>query len=263
MINFLSLFNQTSGDNKVIIFLHIPRTGGSSLEAYISRNYSNNQILSGGVLKKLDFNGMNERKIIKIVRGVLKRLDFKGMNERKIIKIAIGHIHYGIHQCFSQPSTYITFLRNPVDRIISLFFYAKKNNQHKFHRKIIEEKLHLKDFLLAFPLSRQLFNSQLQHVTGVSSPSEKTLIQAKEIIDQKFLFVGLTERYNEGIRRIHDLLGWGPPREIYHRNRASSNLSSVEYHQAYEIIAKHNFLDLELYNYVKNRYHENISSKMI
>ena len=181
MINFLSLFNQKSGDNKVIIFLHIPRTGGSSLEAYIGENYFKYQVLSGDNLKKLDSIEIDKRKKIKIV---------------------IGHFNFGIHQHFPQPSTYITFFRNPVDRIISLFFYAKKNKHHKFHKKIIEESLHLKDFLFTFPSSRQLFNSQLQHVTGISSPSEDTLIQAKASVEKKFLFVGLTERYNEGINKI-------------------------------------------------------------
>ena len=97
-----------------ILFLHIPKTGGTSIEKYFSNKYSiplNRQSLYG-----YDYNSMGFmfRNKIKNNRNTisLQHYTWRMLQEQKLIK---------------NPTTYkiITIVRNPYNRIISELLYHK------------------------------------------------------------------------------------------------------------------------------------------
>lgn len=51
--------------------------------------------------------------------GVLKDFLKLKENERNQLKLLIGHVDYGIHKNFKEDSKYITFLRDPIERVLS------------------------------------------------------------------------------------------------------------------------------------------------
>jgi hypothetical protein len=97
------------------IYLHIPRTGGTSLRLLMERNYQQDEILP-------IYSGDIEHPERMLPTEAL---------ERGKLRMVRGHIPYGIHahilwaRCY-----YFTVLRDPVDRVWSLWRYAKRHRSH-------------------------------------------------------------------------------------------------------------------------------------
>src|SRR5258707_15443325 len=91
-----------------LIFLHIPKTAGMTLYEIISHQFP--------------------RESIYWVAGHRNREDIQQFMEmpedqRQQYRCMMGHTIFGIHDYFIQPVEYLTILREPVDRIISHYYY--------------------------------------------------------------------------------------------------------------------------------------------
>lgn len=90
------------------IFVHIPKTGGTTLVKTISKN-----------LKKENVLNISSEKIYNEVRNIPRY-------RREKIKFIHGHfVKFGIHKYFKRPYRYITIFRNPQTRIVSIYNYFK------------------------------------------------------------------------------------------------------------------------------------------
>lgn len=89
------------------IFLHIPKTAGSSLRKTFQSIYQKERILT------LDSPTLDK---------------FKNHNyDEKNIDLLMGHMPFGIHNYFSSnvDFRYFTIIRNPLSRAISHYFMPK------------------------------------------------------------------------------------------------------------------------------------------
>jgi hypothetical protein len=109
------------------IFLHVPRTGGTSLNDVLLRGLGKNEVFfSGGPKEPL------HKRIFRI-------------NDPNKLKAIIGHrTYYGFHKFFSNKKPkYILFVRDPAERLVSHYnFQMKSLNElipflkwYKFQRK--------------------------------------------------------------------------------------------------------------------------------
>jgi len=97
-----------------ILLIHIPKTGGTSLEKYFSQKYNiklNNKALFGGLDKKTQLD--NNIVVNSFLQHITYQTIFKYNN--------FFNINY-------ENITIITIVRNPYERIISDLFYLKKIN---------------------------------------------------------------------------------------------------------------------------------------
>ena len=46
-----------------------------------------------------------------------------------------GHMLFGLHAILPQPATYITVVREPVDRVISSFYFMRNYKLHPLYWK--------------------------------------------------------------------------------------------------------------------------------
>ncbi len=90
---------------KQVIFLHIPKTAGSSLNSIIRRQYKSSEFFH--------VNSINNEK--EMISKLIEIKDSK--------KIIFGHHSFGLHKYLDINTKYITLLRNPIDRIISIYYY--------------------------------------------------------------------------------------------------------------------------------------------
>jgi hypothetical protein len=214
--------------DNIVIFLHIPKTGGITLSNIINRQ------------NQYSFH--------------LRELDATTIEERKKIKIIYGHQFFGLHKEFPQINfTYITLLRNPVERVISLFYHCC-NNTPRFRTREWFSKITLADFVTNeecdyFKSLDWVYSTANLQTRMISGKVEADLEMAKNNLKNYFSVVGTTERFDESLKVLQKKLGWkinGYSIENVTPNRPALAEIPAE---IIEIIKSKNEKDFELYQF--------------
>ena len=196
-----------------LIFLHIPKCGGMSLFSALSETFGP-QIA--------DLYDDSQRS--------LGRVRLKLADTTK--SVYCGHFSLGLHEWIGREASYVSFVREPMSRLKSLYSYCVPTLKGKFNpaRGVSIEEMHKRldfpDFFLDFPAcikadyspeaffaspSAELENGMVRRFSGKGlSPepcTEADLERAKRNIETFFSFIGLTERYDESINRLAELYG--------------------------------------------------------
>src|SRR5579872_1559294 len=107
-------------DDRSIIYLHLPKCGGTTFNRIIEWEYPPLQVFSVDPA----FFRWSYRHLLQWPQERLAR-----------IKVFTGHMPFGLHRSLSQPATYITVLRDPIDRAISQYYFALTNRRQWSHRQ--------------------------------------------------------------------------------------------------------------------------------
>src|SRR5512135_3015151 len=93
-----------------LIFLHIPKTAGTTFRSILPANYRAEELYNvpTNAEGQVDFSGLDRLSDV----------------EKRKIRVLAGHFQYGAHEHLPQKSSYITILRDPVKRIISRYYHA-------------------------------------------------------------------------------------------------------------------------------------------
>lgn len=227
------------------IILHIHRTGGTTLDQIWHRQFGDS------LIKR------QARKFIKKWKHLSGEDYLKSLTLND--KYYTSHVCYGIHELLPQPSTYVTFVREPVSRIISLYYYSKATPTAFYHG--LARNKTLEEFALETKL-HELDNGQVRIIAGGSKDyfmnrtpygkcDEKLLETAKKNIEKDFAFVGITDLFDESLFLLCEAYSWQLP-FYFHINRSSGNKSSVS-EKTKQKIAQLNNLDIQLYQYCREK----------
>src|SRR5438093_1903064 len=167
-----SLYRSTSMDRKALIFLHIPKTAGTTLNRIIEWQYSPFEIFTMDPYR---------------IRATPERLKTLPEGRRRRLRVVRGHMFYGLHQCLPQGATYMTMLRDPVARVMSAYYFILRRPLNPLHRKVKKERLSIEDCIRLFP---QRHNLQCRLIAGVKDASStgdgRLLDMAKEHLTKSF-----------------------------------------------------------------------------
>jgi hypothetical protein len=235
-------------DAPVVLFLHIPKAGGSTLGEYVynqccAPDARDDDPLNAGVAY-LDY-GFIKGSELTIPAHVVDLLG------RRDLRAVIGHFWFGLHEHVARPCRYITLLRDPVERVVSLYYYAK-----------LEDTMSLEEFARNPPF-REVDNDQTRRIAGVNPPvgecTRAMLDVARENLRRHFDVVGTTERMEETLAQLNVKLGWNRDVVSFPRNvntaRPKSSLLTPE---AVNAIRARNELDYELWRYASELLDEGI-----
>ena len=233
-----------------LIFIHIPKAAGTTFRDVLEREYEPEQTF---VIRDNEF------------RESLQ--DFNNLpRQRQVeIKLLVGHMPFGAHKFLTDPAAYITLMREPVDRIISHYYYVRRNPGHKLYHQVTSCKMDLIDYVCS-GISRELDNGQTRLISGMNSVSigecsEKMLNQAIDNIHTHFVVIGLVERFDETLILMRHKLGWSTYPFYTRRNTASSRKLRQEFPETtVKTIERYNQLDCELYDYVRRNFDEQIET---
>lgn len=222
-----------------ILFLHIPKAGGTTLGEFVYNQCRSEDETDEGLVKSgvfflaYGFFKDSDSSVPENVQMTLQRRDLQAVT---------GHFSFGIHEYINRPWTYITLLRNPLERVVSLYHYMK-----------LEDKMSLEEFASEPPF-KEVDNDQTRRIAGVNPKvgalTTAHLEAAKENLRRHFAVVGITERMDETLVLLKRKLDWTKEIFSYPKNvnphKPSTNQLSPENIKA---ILKRNELDFELYDY--------------
>lgn len=238
-------------DAPAVLFLHIPKAGGMSLGEYVYNQCCADEPRDDGQLKAgvayLDYGFIKEPGLAvpEHVRRLLQRSDLRAV---------IGHFWFGLHEHVARPHVYVTLLRDPFERVVSLYHYAK-----------LHETMSLEEFLRAPPF-KEVDNDQTRRLAGQDPPlgrlTRAALDTAKENLRRYFAVVGTVERFDETLALLRLKLGWTREVVSYPRNvnRDRPPLASFP-REAIEAVRARNELDLELWQYASQLMDEAIETE--
>ncbi len=220
-----------------IIFLHLPKTGGTTLRQLFYSQYS--------YLKLNEIYTVNRTRDTPIFEQL-------SSDKKEHIKVLVGHFSYGIHKHFKKPFSYVSFMREPIKRILSAYNYAKTNSKHDFYKEINEHNLEPVAYLKN-PKKGWLENGQTKYFAGVSDfnkpCTEETFQMAIKNIENHFLYIGILEDFEKSLLLLNKTLNWQfKPYKIQNKSYSNSLVLSEE---NYSVLQKMNEYDLRLYKMVK------------
>jgi len=223
---------QAAGAEEAVIFLHIPKTAGTTLNRLIEWEYPLFQIYS---VDPVFFTWSASH---------LWRLSPRRLKKTRIFK---GHMLFGLHEILPQPATYIAVLRDPIDRVMSAFYFAHTYKLHPLYRKFHREKWTLEDFVRRLPRD----NVQCKIVAGAEyeKPCTAEICErAKENLVRYFSVVGLSERFEESLALMKLRFGWKLQRySSFNVTRTRPRKADIP-QSTLDLIEDKNAFDISLYN---------------
>lgn len=166
---------------------------------------------------------------------------------RQALRLIRGHISFGIDAQLDIPATYVTFLRDPVSRVISLHRYIVENPRHHLHGPVSE--MSLEDFVTSDIDEAEVGDGQTRQLFGVTDriPDEEMLEESKRHLREDFAVVGITERFDTSLLLLRKRLGW--PLPFYRVKNATTSVREDISPEVRELIESRNALDRRLYTF--------------
>jgi len=247
---------------KIPLFLHIPKTGGKTLTQHIYKQYRTDDYYEAekGVFVQGVFYypaGIVNNHALAIPENILRTLG------RPDVRTVVGHYSFGIHRYLNKPWTYVTLHRNPIDRVVSLYYHFRKWDNDELHAQIVSNNVSLDDFVLKLN-RREADNDQTRRISGLEPPFGKcsidTLETAKANLRKYFSAIGTTERFYETLVLFKRTLAWScipyfVPDNVNKSRPATASLPQ----KSIDSIVARNELDLQLYDFATNMLDELIS----
>ena len=214
----------------MIISVHLRRCGGTSFRDCIKQYFRKKCFFDYG-----DETGSTWPSSVAKRKKSYKIL----LSKKKIIEndyeIIHGHFYRSKYDLFKKNCKYISFVRNPVSRVISNYFHIKKNNFRNHPDSYIVNKL---DFSLEeFAKHPDNINHQYKY------------LQTKNL--KEFLFIGNIENYDQSLQKLNSILGINM-KKINKKNSNSFKEHDYSFvsNKTKNLIKNLNYLDIKLYEKV-------------
>ena len=221
------------------LFLHIQKTAGTSV-VNLARQYYGESLTSHG-----DCYGKTQEQL-------------------KGIGFISGHIGYDFSSQLMDNRFTFTFLRDPAERVLSMYYYSRSCDPSKFEIYKMANEMDLSTFLQAgftVPcVQENIWNNQVWQIAHgythtdnrrVDNFTEDELLRlAMKHIDE-FSYVGFTETFTTDVTVILKALGIPKPKELPVYNAMPKRPKAEEHSPVVRsMLHKLTELDRELYEYV-------------
>lgn len=234
-----------------LIFIHIPKTGGSTFHSIINKRYDSSEI----------YNVFGSKQNDEEIKNFIELPVYK----KERIKLLKGHMPFGLHSYLNDRFSYITFLRNPVDRVISQYYYIKKNKNNPNHEIVEGDAMSISDFVES-GIVTGMNNGQARFITGDVNrlpygDDTNLLSDAKENINRYFRWVGVTERFDESMISLWNILEWDKKPYYIKQNvsKVRKSLSEID-EKDLRVVKNYNSVDEKLYEYANQLLDESLSN---
>ena len=196
----------------MVVFLHLAETGGTRLGELFRR-----MIPEPGQLK-IQPGGQASALGTWPLDDVIRALKVRPESLTPSLRYVGGHLGFGVHRVLPRAARYVTLIRDPVDRLLSGFFYSIGN-----HRAATGEDVSLADYVFRKRhCDLGLDNYQARVLSGdpaLDAPAGTMTADADPVTEEAFrrlldnlgehlLLVGVTERFDEFLVLLALRMGW-------------------------------------------------------
>ncbi len=257
---------------EILIFFHVPKTGGTTMDGILSRCFPGPQHFDGALADNKSALSIRPRDKIEAKYSALSA------TERQAIRCLMGTIYpMGIHTMLDRTAKYFTVLRHPVARSASHFFNNRKLPHQPFYHRVKDMTL---DEYLDSGIGIESLDYQVRllcgcpeldvprHPTGgpISAPpvGPHHLELAKRNIEKHFIAAAPLESFNTLLLVLRAIYGWNLWQILFVRH----NVGKDDAPQQPETISaasrqrleETNRYDMALYQWVKDRFAEQTKS---
>lgn len=239
-------------DDEVVCFLHIPKAGGTTLQAILQANFSKSETL----------------------RVPFWHFIADNVDSFAPYRFLSGHFFYAIQEMLSRKPIWITMLRDPVKRAISQYQQLQRASidpnepKPRYYGVSFEEFLadrYNRNFIENFQTRAlsSVFDRPLTTPADTAQAKEKewSLERAKERL-AGCANVGILEQFDDSMNLLTYTFGWRPQQRYQVLNVAPSTPRKKRDEIRQELIDQiiaYNQLDLELYEYGKTLLNERLT----
>ena len=216
---------------EALVFVHIPKCAGSSFRQVLKRWFGENAL----------FIDTHDPEILEVA------VERAASTPRSIA----GHTPFGLHQNLQVSPCYVSLVRHPLDRFVSLYRHARRTPGHAMHVDAVRLDLEaFYDFTLSDPRAQGRMVAVQCYFLSRSRSFEET----RAVIDQHYALVAPTERYGEFVAALAERFR-RRPQELEPRNVGEDGLDIEAARAALEPrIRTDHAEDLKLFTYVSERF---------
>jgi hypothetical protein len=244
---------RTLAADDVLVYIHIPKTGGTSLIKILDAQFAPGEIFPVHSTREAEQRG-----------GI-------SLSPTRRYRFLRGHFRFGpfddcIYRFVTQTPILITVMRDPIERTISSYRHILRRPENALHREFNERGITLSEYVTLPEYAPRVVNHQARQIAGsfTSSPRKwatrepATLEILRRLAIERFeqfAFVGLTEQLDQSVRIISWMFGFHITAEVPRLNPAPSQTSKESLSPAeLEAVRAVNELDLELYELATRRF---------
>lgn len=227
-----------------IFFDHIPKTGGSSLNSFIQGEYPirRSYLIDGRWPQK------DVERFLDLPSEVKSKFDF-----------IRGHKANLLLDQITDDFLKIVVFREPVDRIVSHYYYAKEMPHHYLNKKIIDNDLSLKDYVNN-SITPEVENFYVCRFLQIQSNDARNLgIEAVDkafnLIRNKYDIVGFTDKMSDFVSDVVSAANFTGKYSYVRSNQTKNRkkLSDID-DDTLNAIEMTNSLDIQLFKKLREHY---------
>ncbi len=229
------------GRPKRVLFEHIPKCGGTTISNYLKSNY-------------------NQKRIYELGSNPTTSVDYYislPEKERRKYDLIIGHGAHRLLNYIDNDFIKLTIFRDPIERIISHYYFVMKSPRHYLHKEIKDKDMTLADYVTS-GISGELRNNYVCRFLEISAKEaernpQESIMRAYEIIQNEYTVFGILEKIEKVMNAMSKLACY---KKKYTNNRANTThqkpaVSCID-KSTKNLISEVNFLDIKLYDLIKN-----------
>ncbi len=169
---------------ETLVFVHIPKCAGSSFRQVLKRWFGPAAL----------FIDTHDAAALEQAVGRMESPP----------KAIAGHLPYGLHGGLQIRPAYVTLVRHPLDRFVSVFRHAQRTPEDPLHSAARELELEaFYDFTLSDPRARRRTVAvQCQFVAG-----DRSFEAARDALERAYVLAAPVERYEAFVRACADRVG--------------------------------------------------------
>lgn len=226
-----------------ILFNHVPKCAGTTVTQYLKFHFPRRLVFQ--------MNGRRAFESVERFRALPQRSRFR-------FRLIVGHSAHSLLDLVHPDTITVTLLRDPIDRIISHYFFVKHDKAHYLHERVVRSGITLEDYATS-RLSDELENFYTTHFTGwttaqVRKNPNEALAMAAETILGRYKIVGFQEDLAATAQRLRIAGNLRRPFTNFARKKSNDRAAPRDIPEvARKAIAETNSVDIQLFSLLRSR----------